>query len=638
VNPKDERYTGLIGKTVILPLVGREIPIVADTAVDPEFGTGAVKVTPAHDPTDFEIGQRHSLPAINIFDKEAVVNENGGRFAGLDRYKARDAVRDALRAEGVIEAEVRPYMHSVGHCDRCDTEVEPWLSEQWFVAMKDLAAPAIDAVKSGRVRFIPERPFVKTYLDWMENIRDWCISRQLWWGHRIPVWYCSNGHMFAAMEDPTVCAECGSSEIEQDEDVLDTWFSSQLWPFSTLGWPEETEDLKYWYPTTVNMPGYEILFLWVVRMIVAGLYFMKDVPFHNVYIHGIVRDFEGKKMSKSKGNSVDPLDLIDRYGTDAMRFMLARSAVPGQDTNVSEDWIEGARRFANKLWNASRFVMQQPAREADEQPGLPERWIRSRLARTIRTVDEALDTYEFSEAAQAIYQFIWSEFCDWYLEMAKLGLQSERAATVAATLYDVLEQTLRLAHPTMPFITEEIWQRLPRPDDAPESIMVAPWPSGRRDDVDEAAEREMEQLQGIVVEIRRFRADHRIPPRQRIDVVVAEGPHSDLLERHAEELKALASISDIRVGAQPAGWSRAVAGTTEIYLPLGELVDVRAERARLEREIDEEEKLADRARTKLDNPNFASGAPADVVDKVRQQLEEHSERATMMRAQLEDLG
>ncbi len=642
VNARDDRYRHLIGKTATLPLVGRVLPIVGDDAVDPEFGTGAVKVTPAHDPTDFEIGQRHGLPAVNIFDKEAVVNENGGAFAGLDRYAARDAVRDALRADGAIEAEERPYMHSVGHCDRCDTEVEPWLSEQWFVAMTELVAPAIDAVRSGRTRFVPTQPFTKQYLDWLTNIRDWCISRQLWWGHRIPVWYCANGHTFASLTDPDACTECGSAEIEQDEDVLDTWFSSQLWPFSTLGWPDETEDLAYWYPTNVLVTAYEILYLWVARMVVAGLHVMGEVPFSDVFINGIVRDFKGKKMSKSKGNVVDPLDLMDRYGTDAMRFSLVRSAVPGQDTNVAEEWIEGDRRFCNKLWNASRFVLSRLGAEAPGPPpsalALPERWILSRLAQTRESVGAALEDYEFAEAARTLYQFVWSEFCDWYLEVAKLA-KDPRAQTVDAVLYHVLETTLRLMHPIMPFITEEIWQRLPRREGDPESIMVAAWPGTEHGVLDARAEDDMSFLQEIVIEVRRFRHEHGIPPRQKIAAVVkVDGRFAQLVEDHSDELMALASIDELRSGPRPDGWSRVVAGHAEVYLPLGDIIDVPAEKARLEREEADALKLAERARAKLDNPGFTDGAPSDVVAKVRAQLAENEERARRLRAQLEELG
>ena len=640
VNPTDERYQDLIGKTAILPLVGRELPIVGDDAVDPSFGTGAVKITPAHDANDFDIAERHGLPAVNIFDKTATVNENGGRFAGLDRYEARKAVLEALRADGVIEKEERPYLHAVGYCDRTpDTQIEPWLSEQWFVAMEPLARPAIDVVKDGKIRFVPAQPFERVYLDWMENIRDWCISRQIWLGHRIPAWYCPDGHVTVALEDPAVCGTCASAEIVRDEDTLDTWFSSALWPFSTLGWPDDTEDLRYWYPTTVLATAREIIYLWVARMIFTGLHFVGDIPFHDVVIHGLVRDAQGRKMSRSLGNVIDPLDLIERYGTDSLRLSMMLSSTLGQDIAFSEERVEAARRFCNKLWNASRFALgflDGSPEDLPDERALPERWILSRLERTVRTVNEALDAYDFQRASDATYHFIWSEFCDWYLEMAKTADDARRPA-VRATLHHVLEASLRLVHPMTPFITEEIWQRLPRRDGDPESIMVSEWPSavGERD---ETAEREMALLQALVVEIRRFRADHKLPARQRIDVVVAPGPAAELIERHIAEVKALATVGDVRVGSQPSGWSRSVAGSTEIYLPLGELVDVDAERERLKREIAEEEALAERARTKLDNPKFTSGAPEDVVAKVRGQLEEHSDRAASLGRQLEELG
>ena len=475
VHPDDERYKDLVGKTVAHPFFpDRRVPIVADDAVDPEFGSGAVKVTPAHDPTDFEIGQRQGLEQINIFDKTAHLNpETAGEFGGLDRYDARGRVRDALEERGYIEKEERPYVHSVGHCSRCGTEVEPWLSEQWFVDMKPLAAPAIAAVKEGRIKIEPER-FVKQYLDWMENIRDWCISRQLWWGHRIPVWYCPNGHTFAALEDPTACAECGGSEIEQDHDVLDTWFSSQLWPFSTLGWPDEDPHLEYFYPTTVMVTGYDILFFWVSRMIMSGLDAMDEVPFKEVFLTGLVRDYEGKKMSKSTGNVIDPLDVIDRHGADALRFALAFATVPGNDTNLSEDRIEAARNFANKLWNATRFVLrsigdERPELEDAGELRLADRWILSRLDQTIEEVDRWYLTYNFGEISRCLYQFIWSEFCDWYIELAKLDL--ERPST-RAVLVHVLDHLLRMLHPLMPFVTEELWLQL-RPNDG--SIMQSTW-------------------------------------------------------------------------------------------------------------------------------------------------------------------
>ncbi len=642
VNPSDDRYEHLIGRTATLPLVGREIPIVADDAVDPEFGTGAVKVTPAHDPNDFEIAERAGLPAVNIFDESATVNENGGnRFAGLDRYEARQAVLEALRAEGVVGTEERPYVHAVGHCDRCGTEIEPWLSEQWFVAMKDLAQPAIEAVRSGDVAFVPKDPFERMYLDWMENIRDWCISRQLWLGHRIPAWYCPDGHISVAMTDPEACADCGSSEIERDPDTLDTWFSSGLWPFSTLGWPEDTDELRYWYPTDVLSTDRGIIYLWVARMMFLGLHFVGKKPFDLVLIHPTIRDSQGRPMSKSRGNTIEPDEVIEKQGTDALRFSLMWGCVLGQDMGYAEDRIEGSRRFCNKLWNASRFVLgtigDGDSAGSRTDLALPERWILSRLAQTVRTVDGSLERFEFSEAAHALYEFAWSDFCDWYLEMAKLA-SGPREGTVRSVLREVLETTLRLAHPIMPFITEEIWQRLPRGEGDPESIMLAPWPAADEGSIDPASDALMTSLQEIVIEIRRFRHDHSIQPRRRIAAAVkASGEVGDLLMAHSDEIKALAGLDSLELGDQPDGWSRAVAGATEVYLPLGDLVDLGAEKTRLERGIEEATKLADRARTKLDNPKFAQGAPDDVVAKVRAQLAEHTDRIEKLRAQLEGL-
>ena len=636
VNPDDERYKALIGKTAVLPLVGREIPIVADGFVDPAFGTGAVKVTPAHDPNDFDIAER-ARPAepINIFDETATVNENGGRFAGLDRYDARKPVLEALRAEGVVEKEERPYMHAVGYCDRTpDTQIEPWLSEQWFVAMRELAKPAIDVVVDEKIRFIPEQPYKRVYLDWMENIRDWCISRQLWLGHRIPAWYCPDGHITVSLEDVDACATCGSRQIEQDADTLDTWFSSALWPFSTLGWPDDTDDLRYWYPTNVLATAPEIIYLWVARMIFTGLHFLGDIPFEEVVIHPIVRDAQGKKMSRSIGNVIDPVEMMDQFGADALRLAVLLGCNLGLDMSFSVERVEGARRFCNKLWNASRFALQQfegDPGDVGSDLALPERWILSRLAQTVKTVNDANEAYNFQRAADTLYHFVWSEFCDWYLEMAKTA-----PTRAAATLKHVLEVSLRLAHPMMPFITEEIWQLLPK-SDASESIMIAPWPSAMDDRIDPGAEREMELLQTIVVEIRRFRHEHNIPPRQRLEIVVADGPASGVASRYADELKTLALLSEVTVGAQPDGWSRIVAGPTEVFLPLVGTIDVDAERSRLGREIDEALKLADRAKAKLDNPKFSSGAPPEIVEKTKGQLAEHSERVDRLRAQLAEL-
>ena len=643
VNPNDERYASLIGKTVSLPLQDREIPIVGDDAVDPSFGTGAVKVTPAHDPTDFEIGERHGLPKINIFDETATVNENGGRFKGLGRYDARKAVLEALRELGAVVKEERPYVHAVGHCDRSGDEIEPWLSEQWFVAMEELAQPAIEVVKQGKITFYPEDPYKRMYLDWLENIRDWCISRQLWLGHRIPAWYCPDGHITVAMDEPTACATCNLADIQQDEDTLDTWFSSGLWPFSTLGWPEASKDLVYWYPTTVLSTAREILYLWVARMVFLGLHFVGDIPFSQVFIHPMVRDAEGRKMSKSVGNVIDPLDVMEEFGTDATRFAFLGACSLTLDISFARDRVEGARRFCNKLWNASRFVLgtglwTDTAPEQPAQLGIPEKWILSRFAQTLSQYDAAIDAFDFAEAARVAYHFVWDDFCDWYVEMAKLSAAS-RPQAVAWTLYHVLEQSLRMLHPMIPFVTEEIWQKLPRPADGGESLMIAPWPSASEVASDEQAVGDVELLQIVVTEIRKFRHDHAIKPRDQIDAVISPASQIDgLLERTGDELKALANLSSVAVGDQPEGWSRVIAQGIEIYLPLLQHADVGAERTRLEKEIAETQKRLQAARAKLDNEKFVAGAPADVVGKVTAQVADQSERIAVLEAQLKELG
>jgi valyl-tRNA synthetase len=643
VHPDDPRYRALVGRRVMHPFFPeRVVPIVADEAVDPEFGTGAVKVTPAHDPTDFEIAERTGLDRINIFDEGARVTAAGGRFEGMDRYEARGAVLAALQELGLVERVQRPYVHSVGHCYRCGTEIEPWLSEQWFLAMEALAGPAIEAVRDGRIEIVPAR-FEKSYIDWMENIRDWCISRQIWWGHRIPVWYCGNGHSFAALEDPSACSECGDTQLTQDPDVLDTWFSSQLWPFSTLGWPDATDDLAYFYPTSVLVTGYEILYLWVARMITSGLYCMGEVPFRRVLIHGIVRDFEGKKMSKSLGNVIDPLEMIDRYGADALRFSLLFQAVPGNDMNASEERIEGARKFANKLWNVARFVLLSCG---DERPQLPpgseltrpDRWILSRLAATVAEVNTAYEAGNLAEACRALHAFIWSEYCDWYVELSKLELGGERAEATKGVLVYVLDHILRLLHPVMPFVTEELWSRL-RPGSG--SIMRAVWQAeaGARDEEVEAT---FERFRSLVVALRRLKVDHDIPPGRRIPVTVAAGPHRAELEGLAAALKALARLGEITFADDlpPAkGEARAISGAgIEAAVPLAELVDPGVERARLEKKLAEAEAEAARAEAKLANQAFTAKAPEAVVDKERRKLEEARAAAAKARRQLEALG
>ena len=639
VHPDDERYTALVGKTVRHPFFpDREMPIVTDDMVEMDFGTGAVKGTPAHDPLDFEMGERAGLDKINILDGAARVNENGGRFQGMDRYEARKEVLAALQELGLVDVVERPYRHSVGHCYRCHTEVEPWLSLQWFVKMEPLARPAMDAVTEGKIRFEPKR-FEKSYMDWLANIRDWCISRQIWWGHRIPVWYCDDCEaIFASMEDAEACDKCGSHNVRQDTDVLDTWFSSQLWPFSTLGWPDETVDLDRFYPTSVMVTGYEILYLWVARMIMSGLYFMNDVPFRDVFIHGIVRDFQGKKMSKSLGNVIDPLDMIDRYGADALRFSLAYASIPGNDMKVSEDRIEDARNFANKLWNASRFVLsslgdERPELESAAALTLEDRWIISRLDHTLEEVARQLEVYNFGEAMRDLYGFIWSEFCDWYIELTKL-----RQKDAAPVLVHVLDRVLRVLHPVMPFITEELWSRL-RPGTG--SIMHAPWPgsAGRRD---QRVEDEMQRLQDLIVALRRLKIDHGIPQGQRVTVAVAAGEYTEELRTTSASVVALARLESLDLVdalPPPGGTARTItAAGIEVSVDLGGVVDLDVERKRLTAKLAEADAEIARAEGKLANEAFVAKAPESVVAKERAKLEEHRENRAKLESQLEALG
>ncbi|HEX2178551.1 MAG TPA: valine--tRNA ligase, partial [Actinomycetota bacterium] len=647
VNPKDPRFAGAVGKFAIHPFSGRRIEIIADDAVDVEFGTGAVKMTPAHDPTDFEVAERHGLEKISIMDGQARINAAGAPFEGMDRYEARDAVRKALQDKGLYEGST-PHNYAIGKCSRCGTIVEPWLSEQWFVKMQPLAAPAIDAVREGRTRFYPAR-WTNYYLNWMENIRDWCISRQLWWGHRIPVWYCDNGHQWAALEDPAQCPECSSEQIHQDPDVLDTWFSSQLWPFSTLGWPEETEDLDYFYPTSVLVTGYEIIHLWVARMMMSGLKFMGDVPFKWVYIHGIVRDAQGRKMSKSLGNVIDPLELIDKYGTDALRFSLVEHAT-GQDIFLNTEWVSGSRNFVNKLWNAARFVLTNAGEETigglsdASRLDLSDRWILSRLASTIDEVTRQLDTFETAAAARNVYDFIWSEFCDWYIEAAKVRLYSEDsevAGTVRTVLVNVLERALRLAHPFIPFVTEEIWQLLPIRHDKP-SITISEWPKVSKHLLNQGAVANFDRVKSVVSAIRSFRSEYGISPKTRLLPTASSDDPRELeaLVRDRALISRLAGLQDLEVRESlgETKGARLIAGGVEISIPLEGLVDVGAEAERLRKQIERTEMEIEKVEQKLSNQGFVSRAPEAVVAEQRRRLEE--ERATLSKlgAQLRLLG
>ncbi|MBI4730520.1 MAG: valine--tRNA ligase [Acidobacteria bacterium] len=645
VHPDDERHRHLVGRTATLPLLGRALPIVADEAVDPEFGAGALKVTPAHDATDFEIARRHRLDAVNILTPEGRINENGGEYAGMDRYQARDAVLEALRAQGLVVHEERPFTHAVGHCSRCGTEVEPWLSDQWFVKVEALAREAIAAVRDGRTRFVPRR-YGRNYLDWMENLRDWCISRQLWWGHRIPVWTCAAGHEFAAREDPSACRECGSADVTQDPDVLDTWFSSALWPFSTLGWPDDTEDLRAWYPTTTLVTGYDIITFWVSRMMMMGLHFMGRVPFDAVAVHGLVRDFKGKKMSKSFGNAIDPLDMADRYGIDALRMTLLRSSTLGGEVSVDEKWIEGDRNFANKLWNIARLVLMNldgppSALPPRERWSLADRWILSRLAAVTREVTEAFGEYDLARAASDLRQFAWSEVADWYLEWSKGRLygEDERAKVdQRAMLVFVLDRLLRLLHPLMPFVTETLWRSLTGGD----TLLTTAWPAAE-DHGDEEAERDMAFLQGAIVSLRRFKTHHRIEPKTRptATAVVADPRLAALLETEMERVLALGSWGSLAVVGQApdiAGEARLVTPGAVIHVPLAGIIDVAAERARLRGEIAKHETEFARIEAKLADAAFVAKAPEEVVETQRERLEAARAALARLGEALSELG
>jgi valyl-tRNA synthetase len=632
VHPDDDRYQSLVGTTITLPLTGREIPVVADEHVDPEFGTGAVKVTPAHDPNDFAIAQRHDLPAISILNEDGSLNSAvPQQFQGLDRFAARTAVREALAAEGLVVAERRPYVHAVGHCQRCGTVVEPRLSLQWFVKVEPLAKAAGDAVRAGRTQFVPKM-WEKTYFDWVDNMHDWCISRQLWWGHRIPVWYCGNDHEVCAVDDPAACPECGDTTLTQDEDVLDTWFSSALWPFSTLGWPDETPDLARFYPTDVLVTGYDIIFFWVARMMMFALYAMPDVPFHTVVIHGLVRDGQGRKMSKSKGNVIDPLEFMDRYGSDALRFALARGANPGSDAAISDEWVEGARNFCNKLWNATRFALLSGADPAAPLPAAelsgPDRWVLSRLQAVVAAVDESYEAFEFGALAQAIYHFAWDEVCDWYIELAKIpiiagGPEADRTRAVLGHVFDAL---LRLLHPLVPFVTDALWPTLTGGD----SLVVSSWPVVDEARQDPVAEAEVERLQAIVTEVRRFRSEQQVKPGAKLPAVV-RGDDAFV----AAYAPAVASLARLTLAdAAGEGWSTVTAAGIEVTFDLSGAVDVAAERARLTRAIAGHEAEAAKLSGKLGNANFTGKAPADVVAETRQRLADAEGELGRLRALL----
>ncbi len=647
VHPDDERYRHVHGKVCLLPILGRRLPVIADAYVDPAFGTGALKVTPAHDANDFVIGQRHQLPHIQVMDAQAVMNAAAGPYQGLDRYTCRERLVQDLTQQGLVE-KIADHAYAIGHCYRCATPVEPYLSEQWFMRMQELAAAAIQAVQDGRVRLLPSN-FETTYYEWMHNIRDWCISRQLWWGHRIPVWYCQDCQaVIVARQDPASCSTCHGQNLVQDPDVLDTWFSSGLWPFSTMGWPEETPELKRYYPTSVLVTGFDILFFWVARMIMLGLKFMGDVPFRDVYIHALVRDAEGQKMSKTRGNVIDPLVMIDSYGADALRFTLTALAVQGRDIRLSEERIAGYRHFMNKLWNATRFCLQnldgyEPARvdPAQLQSELADRWILSRLQGTISAVRQALETYAFNEAAHLLYHFVWHELCDWYIELAKQRLRGTGIPRLSAqhTLATVLDQTLRLLHPIIPFITEELWQHLPQ---ASESLVIAPYPTADATYIDAVAENQMQLLMDVVNAIRTIRGEVRLAPSQRVEarMRVKDATQYELLQQHAEYLTTLATLETLQLDPamqRPEAAATAVVAGMDIYVPLAGLIDFAQEKQRLEKDLQKLHQELQQANKKLDNPQFLARAPADIVTKERTARAERQDKLQRLQAAMERL-
>ncbi|MDD4794798.1 MAG: valine--tRNA ligase, partial [Dehalococcoidales bacterium] len=647
VNPEDERFNQFAGKKLVLPLVGRVIPVVADEAVATGFGTGAVKVTPAHDPVDFEIGQRHNLEIINILNRDATLNEKAGKYAGLDIEKARKQVVADLGEAGLLE-KVESYSHSVGHCQRCSSVVEPIVSRQWFVTMEPLARPAIEAVNNGSITIIPER-FNKVYLNWMENIRDWCISRQLWWGHRIPVWYCQDcGEVIVSIEDATTCTKCGSSSLKQDEDVLDTWFSSALWPHSTLGWPDDSHDLKYFYPTSVMETAYDILFFWVARMIMMGLKNTGQIPFKLVYLHGLIRDEKGEKMSKTRGNSVDPLKVVEEYGACALRFAVSTGTAPGNDTKLSANKLEAGRNFANKLWNATRFVIRSldeaknTASIKSEPMPAEDRWILSRLNRVTGSVNRLMEEYQFGEALREIHDFLWGEYCDWYLEITKIRLKEASSPSPIPVLLQVLETSLRLLHPFMPFITEELWQQLREEvpglaRDYP-SIMVSNYPRQDTNAIDEEAENLVGALIETIRLIRNLRSEHNVELSHIVDVKVFGAGRNKSLEAYLPVIRFLARANPVFLEDREANTSPddivSVGERADIAIPLKSLVDVEKEKARLSKEIIALEADVERLAARLTDEKFTTRAPAAVVDKERVNLQTRSEKLEKLKAEL----
>ena len=702
VNPNDERYSHLSGKRVLLPVLERPLPVIGDEAVDPSFGTGALKITPGHDPVDFEVGQRHNLPVITAINLDGAMNEEAGPYEGMDRFECRDAILRDLEEDGLLEA-IEPYTHSVGHCDRCSVVVEPLVSKQWFVSVESLAKPAMDVVNDGRIKIVPDR-FARVYLNWMENIRDWCISRQLWWGHRIPAWYClqcsgdsiqvlfpeslvaeglSSGaykalsetgltweemesrasHIFVELDAspivgvdaPENCPSCGGVDLVQDPDVLDTWFSSALWPHSTLGWPDDTEDFRYFHPTAVMETGYDILFFWVARMIMMGLENTGEVPFRHVYLHGLIRDEHGAKMSKTRGNVTDPVEALEEYGTDALRLTLTTGNSPGNDMRISAGKLGASRNFVNKVWNAARYVLtivdESPAHAGWQSPNTEnrqDRWIISRLNRVTSRVERYMEEFQFGEAQREVHDFFWNEFCDWYIELAKLRLRGGEEPSPLPVLVHVLEKSLRLMHPFIPFVTEEIWQslkeRLPERDEMPEAIIVAPYPATDAGALDQESEDEIDLLTGIVRAIRNVRAEFKIQPSQPLQTVVELSASSADLVEEAQAIKSLARAEPLLF--QEEGSPRPPADKTvsailrgaTVLVPLEGLVDTAAERSRLEQELEECLEHLQRLSQRLNNPEFTGKAPAEVVDRERGRMEGLEERRDRIREFLSQLG
>ena len=665
VHPDDDRYHHFVGRKVVVPILGREIPVIVDEYVDREFGTGALKITPGHDPNDFAIGERHNLPVISVLDEAARVNENGGPYAGQDRFEARQNLWRDMREAGLVVKE-EPYTLNVPRSQRGGEIIEPMISTQWFVRMKPLAEPALEVVRNGRIKIIPEH-FTKVYFNWLENIQDWCISRQLWWGHRIPVWYCADcNRMTVAREDPIECSHCGSAQIKQDPDVLDTWFSSALWPFSTLGWPEETPDYNYFYPTSVMETGYDILFFWVARMIMDGLEFTGKIPFHTVYLHGLIRDENGRKMSKSYGNVIDPLVVMDDLGTDALRFTLLVGSTPGKDMNLSIKKVEANRNFANKMWNVTRLVLTSLEKlEADPESlkvnsreygwSLADSWVWARLQELIRDVERLFQSYQYGEAGRQIYEFFWGEFADWYLEIAKLQMAQggERAIVTARTMVRVLDQCLRLLHPFVPFVTEELWGYLKSAAqetllmndyDWASGLIISSWPEPRQpEDWEKGTIADFRLIQDIVRAIRNLRAEKNVKPGQRIPAMFVSDNKAHILLEQAPTIAALARIDQQKmtisetIAKKPEGTIALVVGSVTIYLPLSGLVNLMEERNRMEKDLAQVQSHIDRLEHLLAGP-FAEKAPEAVVEKERQKLAAFKETAEKIKAQLEAMN